>query len=112
MTQKAVGEAIKFMGRAVEPGWDNLKEPGDFYISDLGHPGQMFLRMQCPCGCGDTRHIPIQEGPHLGQGHPWGWNGDKLKPVITPSIKYMDLCHFHGHLGLNVPGEWTGVREG
>ena len=58
----------------------------------------------CPCGCGQTVALPIRGESDTTNRRAWGWNGDTVKPTLTPSIKRMDGCRWHGHLQ---NGVWT-----
>lgn len=58
----------------------------------------------CPCGCQELRALPVYQGeqttvPKRG----WKWNGSINEPTLTPSIKHLDKCKWHGHL---VKGVW------
>jgi len=54
------------------------------------------LLFVCPCGCGKTHAINVSIGPK--QEHSWAWNGDTLKPSLTPSIQCLSKCRWHGYL--------------
>lgn len=58
----------------------------------------------CPCGCHAVRTVPVKRAPHAGPE--WVWNGDLVKPTLTPSIQIVGECHWHGFL---TAGEWKTV---
>lgn len=87
------------------------EEGGNFYRSDLqpgdakwcdyeGHPDPQ-LSFVCPCGCGMANQMPVYSGE---TGYGWKWNGDRVKPTLTPSIQQMSTCRWHGYL---TDGMWT-----
>ena len=51
----------------------------------------------CPCGCAKVRSVPVK-----GE-RKWNWNGDRELPTLTPSIKIVGECNWHGWL---TKGEW------
>lgn len=51
----------------------------------------------CPCGCGTVVSLPIGTNS-LDKRKPWGWNGNKEKPTLTPSILFLSGCKWHGFL--------------
>ena len=76
-----------------------LKDPGQYMFTgahgrdDLGTTG---LLMCCPCGCGVASGVQFQNSP--GPGPKWTWNGSREKPSITPSIRKLNGCLWHGFL--------------
>jgi hypothetical protein len=61
-------------------------------------PKRDWLKYVCPCGCGDENMLPI-----AGQ-RAWLWDGNEDAPTVTPSIRRLNGCHYHGHL---TAGTWT-----
>lgn len=57
----------------------------------------------CPCGCGTLMRLPIHRGEHP-PGVSWLWDGNKEKPTLTPSIRDLGGCRYHGFLKAGV---WT-----
>jgi hypothetical protein len=51
------------------------------------------LHFTCPCGCGACGATPVYAG-----SNGWCWNGDLEKPTLTPSIKMLSPCGWHGYL--------------
>ncbi len=83
-------------------GFDECKQPGDFYITAPNeHEGGMRrLSFRCPCGCGDLCVIRIREdGQHDAQA--WGWDKNEDCPTTTPSIN-ISGGHWHGYLRAGV----------
>jgi hypothetical protein len=77
--------------------------PGAFFIPEDG--GHIFC--ECPCGCGGHMRLPLYllGEPKPETGRPaWGWDGNHDTPTLTPSIRDIGTCYFHGHL---VAGQWT-----
>lgn len=64
------------------------------------------LNYICPCGCKGVRSIPVKIG--VKEPHHWEWNGDKVMPTITPSIRHVagnpDDCTWHGWM---TKGKWV-----
>ena len=57
------------------------------------------LAFICPCGCGRTRCIQVSEPLNGSHGRRiWGWNGDREKPTVRPSILDVGSCEYHGWL--------------
>ena len=57
----------------------------------------------CPCGCGAYRALPIYTGKKPSYVS-WSWNGNVEKPTLSPSIRDVSGCKYHGHL---TDGVWT-----
>lgn len=53
------------------------------------------LMFVCPCGCGTVGAVTVREG--YGDKH-WSWNGDEVRPTLTPSILKTSPCAWHGFL--------------
>lgn len=71
---------------------------GAFFVDETGHRFHCI----CPCGCGAYMSLPINDTPGT---HPsWSWNGDLEAPTLTPSIRDLGGCFFHGFL---TGGIWT-----
>lgn len=77
--------------RRVPPG--DLEKPGDFCFDEERN----YIYVWLP-GFSGPDAIRIQKGESPG-GRIWGWDGNELKPTLTPSI--------------HAPGEWHGfLRNG
>lgn len=87
---------MEVKGRKVD-GFDGLKQAGDFYWS-ASPPGR--LTFLCPCGCGDVGGILVA-GDESRQPV-WQWNGNEEAPTVTPSIRFMSGCQWHGYLTAGV----------
>ena len=89
-----MGEPIKANRKR---GFDELSEPGDFMWS-LGFSDSKPSRMLfvCPCGCGDKAGIAVK--PESGGGPVWSFDGNLDSPTVTPSIRRIDNCQWHGYL--------------
>ena len=74
---------------------DNPSKTGDIRIGDLDGVVHGFDYV-CPCGCGVVDWIPVTSGP--SDLHHWHWNGDRDKPTLTPSIRKLNGCQWHGWL--------------
>lgn len=59
------------------------------------------LMFSCPCGCGNIGFLPVKPG--YANSH-WKWNGDEVKPTLTPSVQKTCGCSWHGYL---TNGVWT-----
>jgi hypothetical protein len=77
--------------------------PGAYFIDagpkELGFATIYYI---CPCGCGEMNSLPIATGEKRQQY--WQWNGKLMKATLSPSIKRMNACKYHGYL---TNGEWT-----
>ena len=61
------------------------------------------LRMTCPCGCGTVTTLSVA----AGFGSPrWKWDGNWEQPTLTPSVRMLTPCRWHGYL---TAGEWRKV---
>lgn len=78
--------------------YDALESPGDFIWSHRSDAPNLPSRMLflCPCGCG--AHAGIAVRPESGGGPVWQWDGDFENPTITPSIRRIGGCEWHGYL--------------
>lgn len=76
---------------------DLAKQAGSvqFFTEDKG------LRFNCPCGCGQHGAIPFS-GRHDASVVSWQWDGDRTKPSLSPSIRRVGGCKWHGHLAAGV----------
>lgn len=61
-----------------------------------------FVHYVCPCGCKELMALPVKVGPK--QDGAWEWDGNSDVPTLSPSIKRLDKCRFHGYL---TKGIWT-----
>jgi hypothetical protein len=78
--------------------WDDMKNPGDFIFS-TDKDGKIWGMIEmCPCGCGATGGIFFDTGDPNQASPKWKWNGDKVKPTLTPSIQRTGGCKWHGFL--------------
>jgi hypothetical protein len=91
-------------------GWDDLNQPGDFYINRSS--GQTYIHFYCPCGvCGREYScmIPIATGEKIDKS--WQWDGNEESPTLQPSIQrhvsiqenvehgiHKHECSWHGYL--------------
>lgn len=70
--------------------YSECHQPGDFYWSPSNDPHR--ISMLCPCGCGNLIGAKVK-----GEGA-WQWNGDLDKPTLSPSIRVLSGCCWHGYL--------------
>lgn len=92
-------------GRCVAD-WASLKDKGDFCIVDPGHPdfhtSVTIIGFICP-NCGEKKYVPLKPSDPNG----WGWDGNRTKPTITPSIFFnmtvpTAKCRWHGFITAGV----------
>ena len=83
-------------------GYDRSAEPGSFYFRDVAPGAQRFLSCRCPCGCGGLFSLPIGEGVKPAQSPSWHWDGQRERPTLSPSIKDLGGCRWHGYLQAGV----------
>lgn len=74
---------------------------GAFFINESG----TRILCECPCGCGTHMNLPIYrvEGAKP-EPTAWIWDGNRKTPTLSPSIRDLAGCFFHGHLR---EGVWT-----
>lgn len=65
----------------------------------------------CPCGCGGHGGCPVRRDGERTQTPEWSWNGDRERPVLSPSVFFEQgrSGEWHGYLGGSDgsrPGEW------
>jgi len=77
--------------------WDALSAPGRFMFA--GNPGDQptDLIFVCPCGCGVISSVTLSTSPR-SDGPRWAWNGNSDSPTLTPSIRKLNGCLWHGFL--------------
>ena len=82
--------------------WDALENgPAGGFMFDVDHRSVIYL---CPCGCEQLGALPIVKGDEQAAQRPaWHWNGNEDSPTLTPSIRRLDGCRWHGFL---TAGEW------
>lgn len=73
--------------------FDDMKNPGDFVWSPW--PPSRILAV-CPCGCGDMFGAAVKA--ETGGGPVWQWDGNAEAPTLTPSLRRLDGCKWHGFL--------------
>lgn len=77
-----------------KPDYDDFADAGDFtfYVADDGDKTGILFR--CPCGCGDNLGVDF-----AGEPAPrWTWDGNEARPTISPSIRRVGGCGWHGWL--------------
>lgn len=77
-------------------GFNECKNPGDYFFSPVYEENTRKLDFICPCGCGQLCGIKVANDGYQRTGI-WGWNKDENKPTCTPSIR-INQDHWHGHL--------------
>lgn len=103
-----MGVEIKWNPKANEFEGTRANEQGFLYKDDL-QPGDAcwaggfngkdkienaVLRFSCPCGCKALGGIPLSHWEKNG----WTWDGNKEKPTLSPSIRMLTPCGWHGYL--------------
>jgi hypothetical protein len=86
--------------------WDQLDgRPGAYLFMDDGNT----LVVSCPCGGGEIIGLPIRLAADPEKKRPcWVWNGNVDAPTITPSVRRLDACKWHGFL---TSGEWVPCSD-
>jgi hypothetical protein len=101
-----------FQGREVDNVFMPDRAPGDWKLTDSGaRRGEERILIVCPCGCDSlmSLRVTLPGAPPPADGGPaWAWNGDRGRPTLTPSIRDVGGCRFHGHL---TGGTWTFVGD-
>lgn len=73
------------------------EEAGEFkYVRRADKKALYGIHFVCPCGCKTRVVIPFKSAEC--EGPMWNWNGNKEKPTVTPSIRRLDGCMWHGFL--------------
>ncbi len=70
--------------------------PGTASVRTL-EDGHTLFTWVCPCGCGAVSFVGIEISPDASK-HEWGWDGDKEKPTLTPSLQQNSACRWHGFM--------------
>lgn len=72
--------------------------PGDFVWRPTREEPSRIL-FCCPCGCESIIGVNVKPEEQLGVvKHPWQWNGNRERPTLTPSIRVVGCCEWHGYL--------------
>ena len=81
--------------------WDDLVNPGDF-MWDSEPKSIIFV---CPCGGHKGEYDEIRTSVPVAGDRAWEWNGDRVRPTLSPSIRRIEGCKWHGHLtdGVFIP---------
>lgn len=80
-----------------------MKSPGDFLWTHQGENPDSPIRglvFRCPCGCGAVPGVSVTGDPT--KTPVWDWDGNLDSPTITPSIRILDRCCWHGYLTAGV----------
>ena len=79
--------------------FDACKNPGDFFFTppNPAEAGARRLSFLCPCGCGDLCGVRVRDDG-LNKDGSWGWNLSEECPTVSPSIRIIGGCNWHGHL--------------
>jgi len=84
-------------------------QPG-FYQVDTADPRDMYFEYRCPCGCGAYWDLPIyRPGTPKPFDCAWEWDGSETVPTLSPSIRHLNGCKFHGYMRA---GQWTSAGDG
>lgn len=91
--------------------------PGDFVIHTYpaGQDGCLFrpesstyILFICPCNvCGWEVILPINTG--VKKEGAWLWDGNIESPTLTPSIRRLNDCTYHGYM---TAGKWNWCADG
>ena len=74
--------------------------PGAFKFYKQSDDQIAGMNTVCPCGCGAIRTIPFS--PPCDNG--WQWDGNREAPTVSPSLKDVHHCKWHGWLRA---GQWV-----
>lgn len=67
------------------------------------------LHAICSCGCGTYFSIPLRFGAFVKGERGWGWDGADFEHItLTPSIRQVGGCQWHGHL---LDGRWHPAED-
>jgi len=87
------------------------RQPGYFEFQPTLDPSKpVYMQYNCPCGCGSPGILRVLrpiDAPH--DSNTWGWDGDEKSPTLSPSIRRLIHCKFHGHLQ---NGQWSTCGDG
>jgi hypothetical protein len=78
--------------------YPELRNPGDYLLSKNSQGQVIDLAFCCPCGCGVVSGIRIDTGNPRQPEPKWQWNGNENCPTVTPSIRKLNGCKWHGFL--------------
>ena len=80
-------------------GYDEAKQPGDFWIAapNCFEGDARRLTFVCPCGCGEIAGIRIRDDGENTDGA-WVWDRNETEPTVTQSIRILTGCCWHGFL--------------
>lgn len=89
-----MGARDAVVGRLVTE-FEELTDPGTFQwgARQDGRQDTDLIAM-CPCGCGEVFSVPVIPGG----SHAWSWDGNREQPTLSPSIRRIGGCKWHGHL--------------
>lgn len=77
--------------------WEESIAAGAFAINEAGTQ----IGFGCPCGCGVLRVLDI--GEQKPEARPsWSWDGNRDTPTLSPSVRFVGDCKWHGFLQAGV----------
>lgn len=79
--------------------------PGAYAFWDYGRE----FAFNCPCGCGDVVSLPIVSKKVAPNDGTWEWDGNRESPTLSPSIRRLMGCKFHGWIR---NGVWSSAGDG
>lgn len=56
------------------------------------------IKFTCPCGCGNINVLQVYRAGPKPAHTAWFWNGNATTPTLSPSIRDLAHCRFHGYL--------------
>lgn len=86
-----------------QPGWFEI-------VTDNSNTRRYtWIHYNCPCGCGSVGQLPLVKMGSPHNDHTWEWDGNEAKPTLSPSIRRLIDCKFHGWLRAGV---WSSAGDG
>lgn len=84
-------------------------QPGYFEIRLRPEYDRTYISYYCPCGCGELTTLRVVRQDKEPNDGTWLWDGNLERPTLSPSIRHLNGCKFHGHLQAGV---WSSAGDG
>ena len=73
--------------------WEDVTEPGDYFLISHEKSGSKGMKFICPCGCGQESYLSFTDSRKR-----WERSGFDDCLTLWPSLQMLCDCRWHGYL--------------